>query len=399
MTAREDHSIVFPLGAGGPFYRLRCSLRLINEGRQTLGRQVLSGIGLTWVPLLFLCWLQSLLIKDGAGLSLNGDLLTHTPTYARFFVSLPLLILSETAVRSRLEKALSHALVSGVVSPKDRQAYVDLLAGALKWQESRAVEIVLLLLAIFEAQVVAELMREMAHGSWTLMGSSLSWAGMWYFGVSKPFLQFLMFRWLFRLLIWWRVLYGVARLDLIIKPAHPDRRGGLAFIGDAVQAFFPLALAFSASVAGAVADYVLSSGTTEVGLKGFIAGGAGFIFLIFTMPLFFFITPMVEAKDEALFNYEGLAQRYCQAFDQKWNNPHAGAMNVGELAAPEFSSITDMNAMVKGVREMTTLPFTREGLVPLFVAILLPFIPVLALAVPLQDIVKGVLHVLIGGGE
>jgi hypothetical protein len=399
MNSREDHSIVFPLGAGGPFYRLRCSLRLINEGRQPLGRQIFSGIGLTWVPLLLLCWLQPLFLKDGAGLALNEDLLTHIPTYARFFVSLPLLILSETAVRARLEKALSHALVSGVVSPKDRQAYIDLLARALKWQESKAVEIALLLLALFEAQAVAELMRELAHGGWTLMGSSLSWAGMWYFGISKPFLQFLMFRWLFRLLIWWRVLYGVARLDLIIKPAHPDRRGGLAFIGDAVQAFFPLALAFSASVAGAVADYVLSSGTTEIGLKGFIAGGAGFIFLIFTAPLFFFITPMVEAKDKALFNYEGLAQRYCQVFDEKWNNPHPGAISVGELAAPEFSSITDMNAMVRGVREMTTLPFTREGLVPLFVAILLPFIPVLALAVPLQDILKGVLHVFIGGGE
>ena len=399
MTIDDKLLITFPLGSGGPLHRLQCFVGLIREESPMLGRRVLWAVALCWVPLLLLWWLQpnpALEVSEG---NPNASLLTHIPTYARFFVSLPLLIACEQAVKPYLETALRHALTSGIVPPEEKPAFKALLDKALGWQDSWRVELLLALLAIIEAQGVATVMRAYGHDSWALTGSILTWAGTWYFWISKPFLQFLIFRWIYRILIWWWVLLGMARLRLVIKPAHPDGRGGLAFMGDSLQAFATLALALSANVAGGVADFVVSESTGIAGLEGFIIGGTGAILMGLAVPLASFIKPMVRAKEGALLNYEGMAQRYCQAFDEKWHEGRQETPITEDRPLPEFSSMTDMNAMVKGVRDMKTLPYTRQGLISLVIAVMIPFVPVVAMVVPAENIIKGILHVLMGGIE
>jgi len=399
MTIDDKLSITFPLGSGGPLHRLQCFVGLIREESPMLGRRVLWAVALCWVPLLLLWWLQPNPALEVSESNPNASLLTHIPTYARFFVSLPLLIACEQAVKPYLETALRHALTSGIVPPEEKPAFKSLLDKALRWQDSWRVELLLAVLAIIEAQGVATVMRAHGHDSWALTGSILTWAGTWYFWISKPFLQFLIFRWIYRILIWWWVLLGMARLRLVIKPAHPDGRGGLAFMGDSLQAFATLALALSANVAGGVADFVVSESTGIAGLEGFIIGGTGAILMGLAVPLASFIKPMVRAKEGALLNYEGMAQRYCQAFDEKWHEGRQETPITEDRPLPEFSSMTDMNAMVKSVRDMKTLPYTRQGLISLVIAVMIPFVPVVAMTVPAENIIKGILHVLMGGIE
>ena len=57
---------------------------------------------------------------------------------------------------------------------------------------------------------------------------------------------------------------------------------------------------------------------------------------------------------------------------------------------------TDLISLVKGVREMRVYPVTKEGLLPLGIAIVLPFLPVIVVAMPLQDLLGNVLKLLVG---
>ncbi|MDD1649999.1 MAG: hypothetical protein LUO80_06350, partial [Methylococcaceae bacterium] len=205
--------------------------------------------------------------------------------------------------------------------------------------------------------------------------------------------------WLYRLFIWWRVMYGLSRFDLNIQPAHPDQRGGLAFIGDSVQAFAILAFAFSAAAAGAVADYVVTEGAPISELKGFIAGAALFILFLHLAPLGFFCGSLFRAKDEALLRYEGLAERFWQAFERKWLHSAPSMPAPDRIAEPDFSALSDLGALVKTVREMKTIPITKEGLMPLIVAIIVPFLPVATMAVPLRELLIGIIHVFLGRAE
>ena len=160
-----------------------------------------------------------------------------------------------------------------------------------------------------------------------------------------------------------------------------------------------LAFAFSATASGAVADFIVNEAAPITELKGFIAGAAIFILLLFLAPMGFFVKPLDEAKDEALLRYEGLAERFWQAFDRKWLAVPPTKPTAEQIAEPDFSSLTDLGAVVKAVREMKTFPLTREGLLPLVMAIAIPFLPILLVAFPLQELLSGVLHVFLGGAE
>lgn len=70
----------------------------------------------------------------------------------------------------------------------------------------------------------------------------LSMAGYWLAYVSLPLYQFLLLRWLFRILVWPRFLWQVSRLNLHLVPTHPDRAGGLGFLAQSAAAFMPLLL-------------------------------------------------------------------------------------------------------------------------------------------------------------
>ena len=55
--------------------------------------------------------------------------------------------------------------------------------------------------------------------------------GYWIAFVSIPLFQFLLLRWYLRLFIWSRFLWQASRLNLDLIPTHPDRAGGIAFLG------------------------------------------------------------------------------------------------------------------------------------------------------------------------
>lgn len=390
--------IQFPLGTEGPFYRLQLILRLAAEDRPNVIRRAVAVLAITWLPLAFL-WIAQGVPAPGAEPIPAESLFTHFATYARFFVTVPLLIIAENAIRPPLESTLQQAVIRKVVPPSRQEAFFELLLVALEWRKSRWAEAVMLCLAYLVAHLAMSVLVTEQHASWMHIGTQLTWAGGWYAYVSLPLLQFQIFRWFYRLFIWWRVLFGMSRLGLNIHPAHPDERGGLAFIGDSIQAFSILAFAFSATASGAVADFIVNESAPLAELKGFIAGAAIFILLLFLAPLGFFVKPLYEAKDEALLRYEGLAERFWQAFDCKWLAVPSTRLTAEQIAEPDFSSITDLGAVVKAVREMKTFPLTREGLLPLVMAIAIPFLPILLVAFPLQELLSGVLHVFLGGAE
>src|SRR5204862_3081270 len=94
----------------------------------------------------------------------------------------------------------------------------------------------------------------------------------WYAFVSIPIFQFILLRWYFRLLIWFGFLWRVSRLNLYLTPTHPDRAGGLSFLGDSVYAFAPFLFAQGAVLAGLIASRIFYAGQSLMTLIVEIAG-------------------------------------------------------------------------------------------------------------------------------
>ncbi|TPV99484.1 MAG: hypothetical protein USCAAHI_01081 [Beijerinckiaceae bacterium] len=70
-----------------------------------------------------------------------------------------------------------------------------------------------------------------------------------------------MFRWIWRIALWCRFLWRLAKLDLHLVPIHPDGAGGLGYLEIVQTHFTALVLAISIVVSASFAEEI-SSGRT-----------------------------------------------------------------------------------------------------------------------------------------
>src|SRR5262249_25557382 len=153
-----------------------------------------------------------------------------------------------------------------------------------------------------------------------------------------------------------RFLWQISRVDLNLIPTHPDRCGGLAFLGKSSYAFGPVLFAQGALLAGVLASRVLYKGESLLSFKLQIGGFIGFFVLALLGPLLMFTPRLAQVRRQGLADYGVLAQRYVEAFQQKW--VHCDPSRSEELlGAADIQSLADLGNSYALVRDMRPVPF------------------------------------------
>jgi hypothetical protein len=224
--------------------------------------------------------------------------------------------------------------------------------------------------------------------------AELSLAGWWFFFVALPIFQFLLFRWYFRLVIWIRFLANVAGGELRLVPTHPDRVGGLGFLSETVVAFAPLLLAHGVLLAGLIANRIFFHGATLLDFKVEIAVVPVFLLLMVLGPLLLFAPRLAATRRVGLREYGTLAQRYVREFDDKWLR---GGVTAGEplVGSADIQSLADLGNSYQIVQSMRPVPITKEALIQLAVITLLPVAPLVLTMIPLSELLKRLLQVVL----
>jgi hypothetical protein len=227
-----------------------------------------------------------------------------------------------------------------------------------------------------------------------VMGSKLSLAGMWYEFVSVPLFQFLLLRWYFRLLIWMRFLWQVSRIDLSLVPTHPDRVGGLGFLANTAYAFLPLAMAHGAMLSGMIANRIFHLGAALPAFKVEIALMVVFVECLVFAPLFLFAAQLAQAKRTGLGEYGTLAERYVREFDTKWLRGGAPA-DEPLVGSADIQSLADFGNSFEVVKGMRFAPVTRDAILQLAAATLVPVAPLLLTVMPLEELLQKLVGILV----
>ena len=221
----------FSLVLGGPLYQLLLKSRLARPPVDLLRRRVAVLTLLAWLPLLVLSAI--------GGVAFSGvpiPFLKDLDAQVRLLVALPLLLAAEKVVHERIGPAVALFRGEGVVPPGDAARFAEIEASTMRWRNSFVVELCLLAVAFTMGHTVwterLALHKDVWFASATPSGFEFSRAGLWYAWFSLPLFQFLLLRWWYRLLLWFRFLFLVSRLNLNLSPSHPDRAGGLGFLGD-----------------------------------------------------------------------------------------------------------------------------------------------------------------------
>lgn len=361
--------------------------------KPTVRSAFLFAVLLAWVPMVLLAAVQG-----GAwGPTLARSLLLDVGVYVRFFIAVPLLILAPAYCSFEIRDIVKHFLEAKLVKESEQERFSENFAKLQRQRDWRWVDWILLALAYAYLALVLVQVVPILPPSWRTMGLEgqrvPTAAGWWLVLVSWPLYLFALFRFLYRMSLWWRFLWGVSRLDLQLNAAIPDGAGGLGFLGLSLTPFLWPAFAIAVSVAGMLANVALQAGVSIVGYKVLVFVFAGCNVGLFVGPLLFFINRLWEARRQGELNHALLAGRQIRQYELEWirKTPARGDL----LSVQDFSAVIDLNSTVYNVRRISLVPVQWRQIGSLIACTLLPFLPVAALEIPVTEILQQVLKLVL----
>jgi len=383
----------FSLVLGGPIFQLFRRFHLSGDGLELLRRRIVVIVLVAWLPLLLLSMLGGHLLAGAVKLGFLQDI----EGQVRFLVALPVLIAAELIVHSRIRPVVRAFLARRIVLQQDMPGFLAAIDSATRLRNSVPVEIGLLVFVFTIGQWLWRSQIALDTSTWYAIPQGnhlqLTAAGYWYAFVSIPIFQFIMLRWYLRFFIWFRFLWQVSRLNLRLIATHPDRAGGLGFLGKSAYAFSPILFAQGALLAGVIASRVLYKGEALFSFKMQAAGFIGF-FLVFVLgPLIMFTPKLAGAKRKGLAEYGLLANRYVDGFEQKWVVGNA-AEGDELLGTGDIQSLADLGNSYAAVREMRAVPFGLDDMTRLAAATAAPLLPLGLTVFSPEELVMQILKIL-----
>jgi len=380
----------FSVVAGGPLFQFLRRAHLEGDHLQLLRRRLIFFTGITWLPL-FLLAVANPFAESAGRISFLHDIEVHT----RFLVALPALIAAELVVHLRMLPVARRFVERRIILPEDRQLFYRAVESAFALRNSIPLELGLLAavytigLWFWNSRFAIETATwyDMPGGRWHLTP-----AGIWYVFLSIPILQFILLRWYVRLFIWYRFLWQVSRISLNLIPTHPDRAGGLGFLGVISYAFGPVLFGQGAMLAGLIASRVLYHGDSLLSFRLQVGGFVLFFVCVIFAPLIMFTAQMARARMKGLAEYGLLAQRYVEGFREKWIAEYRS--NSGELLGTgDIQSLADLGNSYTVVNEMRLVPFGLQDMTRLAAATAAPLVPLLLLVWSPEEVIMRVMKV------
>jgi hypothetical protein len=379
--AEEDFSLVL----GGPLYQLLIRVGLIRPSLDRISWRLLIIVGLAWLPLAVLTLLEG---RFSSGVRV--PFIEDYDAQARLLAVLPLLIAAEVLMHRKTRGMIQQFLERQIVTPEDRSRFDVLLASTMRLRNSVAIELAMAVLVFgfgsFVWRAAVALDTDTWYASVLPEGKRYTLAGYWFGFLSVPLIQFILLRWYFRLFLWARLLWNVARLDLRLVALHPDRACGLGFLSEAVVALAPFLMAHSFFLAGYMANRILHGTSKLPEFRPEMVVLAAFLLLLSLGPVCVFAPALNRARLNGLRGYGRLASSYVLDFDRKWLGERAPE---GEalLGTADIQSLADLSNSFEVVRSISVFPFGRRTLTQFAVIVALPILPLTLTMFPLSEIV------------
>lgn len=390
---QEPFRADFQLSSGGLPGWLR--QRFHGDGARPLSvwRQILLAVGLLWLPLAGLTVVAGTFFGDTVALPFLKDVVPQV----RLLIALPLLLMADGAIDPALNTVVGNLDESGVIPEDAKPQYRDALLGLENGRDAVTPDVMLLVLAF----VLSWLLHpgyEASGGEtlatswrWSITGGNagLSMAGIWHALVSAPIFQFVLFRWVWRFLIWAYFLFRVSRLPLALHPTHPDLSGGLGIVGLGQQTFTIVFVAFAAVMSSTIASNILVDGASFRDSRPEIIVFVAASVVALYAPLLFFTGKMYRSRRGGLSQYGALGQHLSDAFSTKWLKGTTPADVGTELKdSADSSTMADYGATFDAVRNMRVLPLEIKGIVAVAAALLLPFLPLYLTEFSVMDLLQ-----------
>ncbi len=375
---------------GGPLQKLAARLGWGRRGMGTFGSGLALGLAV-W------CVLVLLAILRGSGRDLFS--LSVVGVHVRLLIALPLLCAGEAFVAPRMAAFVRHVLASGLVPEDEQPALAADIRKVGRLAASPLAEALLLFLALAAPLVGILLALPGVTGEWAAVlgaaGQKLTPVRAWHLFVGLPLFRLLLFRWLWRVGLWWFFLHRLGKRKLRLIPTHSDRAGGLGYLEVVQEHFAPLVAGITAILSAYFVEGLAQGTTSFEALYALVPGALFFAAVLVIGPLFLFTPELWACRTKGTDEYMAMAARYARAFDRKWLRAEP-ADGASQLGTPDLQSLADLTNSVNVVRGVRLIPCGRRLLLELAACVVVPILPAVLLRFPARDIAVRLFRALTG---
>lgn len=371
-----DDSKCYTIDSGGAMWRL-LSLPTFNE--RTPRKQLYFSLGLIvlcWFPIAILCFFN--LDLEQYHLLFVRDVATHV----RFLFVLPILIFARSSINKSFHYTVEFFYQTKIVDDENKEPFERILTSLKKWSNSKIVDYVLLFFVYALFFIQEENRRSDAdfYAPWHIADNHITIAGWWYSLISLPILQLLLYRWFYTISLWIIFLRKISKLNFHLSALHPDSFGGLGFLRYTQLSFFPIALAFSALAAGFVNNMILFSGISISEYKIMLGSIVVMIFIVFVLPLTLLVPLLTRIRRTDYLKYSLESWPIARKFGEELL-----AYYQTGTEKPDVSWHADMIGSFEKTENMKVNMVDKNILITFAFAVIIPFLPVLAQQVPLEE--------------
>jgi hypothetical protein len=379
--AKSDAEESSPFDAG-PGQWIANAVRFQFVARTAAARAAIV-LAVGWLPLIVLTALRG----SGVARHPHDVLLLDLHAHARYLIATPMFVIAAAVYLPQLGWAVHTFLDAGIIARIDLPRYHALVASTRRLLASRITDAVIVALAYLVTWRGPILSLEAS--TWAISSTGqLSVAGWWQQLVSQPLFLSLAGVWLWRVALWGRFLWTVARLNLRLVAGHPDRLGGLRFILIPLRGFAFLAFAVGAIGAATVGEAIIFDGRMASEFRYFIATHVLTVLAVFVGPLIPLSIPLLRLQAHGTIGYGRLASNLGRQFERRWIDAGRREVDPDTLAASDFSATTDLFSIVANAQSINPLILEVRDIAMLVVATLLPYLPIVFAVFPVEELVK-----------
>ena len=381
-STSSANALVFPLVECGFENRLLRMRANAGTGHAFHLKRAAVLVLITFVPLLVLSFASNHAMRGAVDIPL-----LHDPAlYGRFLFVLPALELAEIVVAVSLIVQVQQFIDSEIVPAHQRPRFDAAIDEVLRLRASPFAGIAIAVLALGTSLTMRVIVIRSDVSSWERLGSSITLAGWWYALVSLPILLFFLIRWLFIFCLWSWFLFRVSRMDLELTPTHPDRSGGLGFLGWGLASFATVLMALSAVISAGLAYEIIHRNESLNSLKYHVIVFVVLAIVVIHAPLLAFTGRLSRTRFKGLLDYSSLVLRHDRAFDKKWVEEANVERSETLLGSPDIQTLADIATVYEHVDDMWLLPLDLKAFAVLVFAALIPMLPLIATVIPLNEI-------------
>lgn len=373
-TQQEQQNINrFSLSTGGLFYSLSQRAGLAHR---TVTRALIL-TALAWIPLFVISYVT-------AYAGLNITFLRDYGVYGRILVAIPVLVIAEIPIGRRTGDVLQQFVNTNLTRQQEAPTLSSAIRDATKQKNSIMAEIIILALIYSNLAV----RRDVVIASdplniWYFTGERISPAGWYFILISLPIFQFLLLRWIWRLAIWTGLLFRISRLNLQLMPTHPDRMGGLGFLGLALIPFGMVGFACGAVVSTYLMNNMAYKGLSLTSSANIMVVFIFFAVLILIIPILVFTDKLIALRANGILKYGNLGEDYVRMFDRKWIE----GSDEDILGTSDIQSLADLANSFDIVQNMRTIAADTKTIMVIAAMAAIPMIPVFFAALPFDEII------------